>query len=686
VKSSLPFVRIEPFRTLPFLAMAGAVLACGGGEPFVVVTTPQVTSIAITVPTIGGYLVERGTHVNATAVAKNAAGVVVSVPLAWRSSNDKIFTVDINGRIAGVDTGVAVLYATVLDVVSNQVAVRVTWIGPAKIDTIGFKVPGAISPGATPDSIRAIVTDRAGLPVANARVSFAVTAGGGAISPSIATTSSKGIASAEWKLGSNAGVNIATASVLGEDDNVSTLISPNSVSFTLKSFVPLTAVDGDAQTAQIRAKVAVNPSVRLVDSTGNPRAGVSVSFATSGGGRVASTTAATGANGVASPGAWTLGDATGDQTLVAKVELASLTLHATGTGSAVHYMPTAITAGTFATCGIGTDGLSSCFGEQPKVGDSTSVNRVFPTRTKSGATFLSIVASPTSPGRFCGVSSAQAVLCWGVNALSDSAGASVTALAPSTVASAQAFTQVAPGLIHTCALATNQTAWCWGDNSANQLGDQTAKSRGAPAPVAGGFTFTALTAGYGHTCGIATDGSAFCWGLNGNAQLGNSNTAINANSPVRVTGTQTFKRISAGQSFTCGLTTAGRVYCWGNLGTGSTAVSTPRTYASAPDFTSISLGAFHACALTADGTAYCWGDNTVGQLGDSTFVERPAPTAVSTSLKFTSISAGVGHTCGQTADRSVACWGVNRAGELGDSVSTAPFRPTPRFIVLDVVP
>ena len=667
------------------MAVAGAALACGGSEPSIVVTTPKVANIAITVPPVGGFLVERGSHVSATAVVKDAAGAVVTVPLAWRSSNDKIFTVDINGRIAGVDTGTAVLYATVTDVVSNQVPVRVTWIGPAKIDTIGFNVPAAITPGATPDSIRAIVTNLAGAPVANARVSFAVTAGDGTISPAIATTTAKGIASAEWKLGSAAGVNTATATVLGEDDKVNTLISPNSTTFTLKSFAALTVVDGDAQTGPIRAKLAVNPSVKLVDSTGSPRAGVSVTFATTGGGRVASTKVATGANGIASPGAWTLGDATGDETLVAKVELASLTFHATATGTAVHYMPIAITAGSFATCGIGTDGLSSCFGEQPKVGDSTSVNRVAPTRTKSSATFQSIVASQVSPGRFCGVSSTQTVLCWGVNALSDSNGASVTSVTPKSVVSPQAFTQVAPGLIHTCALATDQSAWCWGDNSASQLGDQTAVSRGAPAPVAGGFKFTSLVAGNGHTCGLAADGGVFCWGFNSNSQLGNGTTA-NANSPVRVNSTQIFKQISAGQSFSCGLTTAGRVYCWGNLGTGSTSVTTPRTYATAPDFTTISTGAFHTCALTADGTAYCWGDNSVGQIGDSTLVERAAPTLVSTTMKFTTISAGVGHTCAMVADRSVACWGFNKSGELGDTVATVPSRPTPRFIVLGVTP
>lgn len=667
------------------MGAACAVLGCGSTLP-PDVKPPLVVSIVITVPPAGIFLVERSTHVNATAVARNAAGTAVTTPFSWRSSNEKVFTVDINGRIAAVDTGFAVLSASALDVVSNQVQVRVIWVGPAKIDTTGFNVPGAIMPGATPDSIRAIVTNRIGGPVADARVSFAVTAGGGTISPAVATTNIRGIASAEWKLGSAAGTNTATATVLGEDDKAISFISPNFATFTLKSFAALTTVDGDAQTGLIRASLPVSPSVKLVDSTGKARPGVAVTFTATGGGRVVSRTVATDAKGIASPGAWTLGDFTGDQMLVVKVEYATVTLRATATGTAVHYTPSAIIAGSFSSCGIGTDGLSSCFGEQPKVGDSTSVNRALPTRTKSSATFLSIVASNVSPGgRFCGVASDQGVLCWGQNALSNAAGAGVTVVVPTRVTSPQAFTQVAPGFVHTCALATDRIAWCWGDNSVNQLGDLTTTSRGPPAAVSGGFKFTSLAAGNAHTCGVADDGSIFCWGLNANGQLGNGDRT-NASSPVRVSGTQTFKQVAAGLSFTCGLTTVGRVYCWGNLDSKSPAVIALRTYATAPDFTSITAGAFHTCALTADGTPYCWGDNSVGQIGDSTFVERVAPVAVSTALKFTSISAGVGHTCAQTADRSVACWGLNRSGELGDTVATVPNRLTPRFIVLDVTP
>ena len=681
-----------PSIRLLALSCIGALLAgpvsCGGGiTPVPVIPPVDVSVITIATPAIAGpFVLERGTHLTITAVARNKSGLVVTVPFVWRSSNEKIVTVDLNGRLAAVDTGAVTVVASSLGIQSNPVVVAVVWRGPAKIESFQFTPPGAVNPGATPDSVRALVSNRTGTPVADARVAFAVTGGGGTVTPAIATTNSRGVASAQWKLGSAVGINTVTATVLGEDDKVNDFVSPSVASFVLRTFNAISIVEGDAQTGLILSALPVNPSVKVVDSTGKPRPGVPVTFTPTGGGQVASPVVATGANGVASPGVWTLGDVAGAQTLVAKVEFATQELRATATGTAVRYMPASVTAGAFATCAIALEGLVSCWGEEPKIGDSSNVNKPLPTPSASPLRFLSLAASPTSPGRFCGIAADQSILCWGANALSDTAGRGVIALVPTPVPLAtQAFTQVAPGLVHTCAVSTDQNVYCWGDNSAGQLGDRLFKSRQAPAVVYGGFKFMAVSSGSGHTCGLSVGGAVFCWGFNQSGQLGNGNTQTNS-SPVAVTGALSFKQISAGLSFSCGLTTLGRPYCWGNLGTGSTAVLSPRTYTAAPDFVSIAAGAFHTCALTADGTAYCWGDNSVGQLGDSTFVERLAPTPVSTTIKFKSISAGVGHTCGNATDGSVACWGLNRAGELGDSATKVPNRLTPRFLVLDVKP
>ncbi|MEP6731130.1 MAG: hypothetical protein ABJE10_10855 [bacterium] len=669
-------------RTSASAALAWSVWSCGSSTP----TPPPPPDVGSIVINSIGVTVEKGYHQQLTATVRNKLGVTLNIPVVWRSVNDSLVTIDANGKLFAADTGITAVYATSLGVTSPTVGVRVVFQGPAKIAQTLFTPPNAITPGATPDSLRVLVTDRLGNPVTSpARVAFAVTAGGGTISPAIATTKANGIASAEWKLGSALGANTATATVLCEDDKPCGFAVPNVTTFSIKTYNAITPVAGDAQTALILSALPVNPSVKVLDSLGNPRPGVPVAFTPTGGGRVAVSIVSTGADGTASPGIWTLGDVTGDQTLIAKVNFATVTLHATGTGTAIHYSPLQVVAGAFATCAIEIDFSVSCLGEQPKVGDSTTVNKSVPTHTKTTAKFKSVVGSMSSPSHFCGVSDIGSLYCWGINSLTDTTPAPkvFTTLVPTLVPSALTFSMAAPGGAFNCALATDQNVYCWGDNSLGQLGDRTIKIHYAPAVVSGGFKFASVSSGAVHACGVTVGGAGLCWGGNGNGQLGNGTTGGSV-TPTAVGGVISFQSIGAGDSFSCGLTTTGQAYCWGNLGAGSTIVSTPRTYPTAPIFTSLSVGGFHACALTADGSAYCWGNNTQGQLGDSSTVDRPNPTPVATALKFKAISAGYAHTCASAVDGSVACWGLNRAGELGDS--TAVNRLQPRFLVTGVTP
>ncbi|MEO8335680.1 MAG: Ig-like domain-containing protein [bacterium] len=667
--------------------LSAGVTGCGSGIPTPPIQ-PDVGSIQINASAVQ---IEKGYHQTLAAIVRNKLGVTVSIPVVWRSTNESVATVDGNGRIFAVDTGVAGVFATSLGVNSSAANVRVVFLGPSKIATSNFTAPGAISAGGTPDSLRVLVTDRLGNPVTSAtRVAFAVTAGGGTVSPAIAVTRANGIASAEWKLGAVFGLNTVTATVLCEDDIPCGFATPNVTSFSITSFASISPVAGDAQTGVILSDLPVNPSVKVLDSLGQPRIGVPVTFTPTGGGRVAATVVSTGADGTASPGKWTLGDITGDQTLVAKVDLATTILHATGTGTAIHYTPADFVAGAFVTCGLEVDSTISCFGEQPKVGDSTLVNKFVPTPTRTTAKFKSLAAGMSVPSHLCAVALDASLYCWGVNSLTDTTvvapslvPAIISTLSPRQVPSPIGFTQAAPGGAFNCAIATDQNIYCWGDNSSGQLGDKSTKNHFAPVPVSGGFTFAGASSGAVHACGVTTNGIGLCWGGNANGQLG-IGTAASTVTPTAVSGLLNFKSIGAGDSFSCGLTTTGKAYCWGNLGTGSLVVTTPRAYVTAPDFTSLSVGGFHACGLTSDGSAYCWGNNTQGQLGDSTLVERPAPTAVATTMKFKSISAGYAHTCGAALDGSVACWGLNRAGELGDS--TTVNRTQPRFIVTGVKP
>jgi alpha-tubulin suppressor-like RCC1 family protein len=59
--------------------------------------------------------------------------------------------------------------------------------------------------------------------------------------------------------------------------------------------------------------------------------------------------------------------------------------------------------------------------------------------------------------------------------------------------------------------------------------------------VADGHTFTHLAAGDNHTCGIDTTGSAWCWGADSAGQLGDGDDdGVDEYAPVAVVGGHTF--------------------------------------------------------------------------------------------------------------------------------------------------
>jgi alpha-tubulin suppressor-like RCC1 family protein len=104
---------------------------------------------------------------------------------------------------------------------------------------------------------------------------------------------------------------------------------------------------------------------------------------------------------------------------------------------------------------------------------------------------------------------------------------------PIPVSGVTGATQVAVGCTHACALKSDGTVWCWGTNSAGQLGTGDNNPSG-PRQVASLTGAVGLALGCNHSCAIKSDGSVVCWGNNGGGQLGNG--VANANSPVPVQG------------------------------------------------------------------------------------------------------------------------------------------------------
>lgn len=214
------------------------------------------------------------------------------------------------------------------------------------------------------------------------------------------------------------------------------------------------------------------------------------------------------------------------------------------------------------------------------------------------------------------------------------------------VAGALSYSRIEAGANHTCALVSG-SAYCWGSSEWGQLGGGGAASETqcflapcslTPQEVAGGHTFETVTAGRWHTCAIDDTGQAWCWGRNDRGQLGSA-VVDSSSVPVAVTdpagGPVTWAALTAGAVHTCGVTTGGAGYCWGanqvgQLGTGGTAdsVAVPAPIAGELTWTELNAGESATCGVSSAGEAYCWGFNNNGQVGDGTYLNRDTPTLV----------------------------------------------------------
>jgi hypothetical protein len=163
-------------------------------------------------------------------------------------------------------------------------------------------------------ALTVFVTDKFGDPVPGVLVRFAVPSRSGSLAPLAQTTSPSGHAHTTWSLPTAAGAYQASARAAGLD----------SVTFhaTAVPAAPATLalVAGDSQVALAAATVDSAVSVIVRDGYGNPVAGVSVTFQPGAESGVAVPSVTRSDSTGRAHTIWTLGDATGLQALVVRVD------------------------------------------------------------------------------------------------------------------------------------------------------------------------------------------------------------------------------------------------------------------------------------------------------------------------------------------------------------------------------
>ena len=204
------------------------------------------------------------------------------------------------------------------------------------------------------------------------------------------------------------------------------------------------------------------------------------------------------------------------------------------------------------------------------------------------------------------------------------------AIAGASALSGKTVSQIASGANHSCALTSDGTLACWGRNNKGQLGIGSTDSSAHPLAQAitttgtplSGKTITQLVAGGDHTCALASDGTFACWGDNTHGQLGDySTTDRTVATAVDVSNTnssalynKTVSQIAAGRDHTCALASDGTLTCWGYNASGQVGDNTSGTDRTVPTAVDVSSGNSSALNGLTVASVRAGGDHTCALL------------------------------------------------------------------------
>lgn len=236
--------------------------------------------------------------------------------------------------------------------------------------------------------------------------------------------------------------------------------------------------------------------------------------------------------------------------------------------------------------------------------------------------------------------------------------------------------QVEAGDAHACAITVDDRIACWGRNSGYQLGvgDPVDEAVAEYVDVLSDAAPIDLGLGNDHSCAVFADGTIECWGRAGQGAIGDGQVVPYAETPQRVSGITTARKVAAGDEVTCAWLIDFSVWCWGdgeNAATGLGSyddVFTPQKVEGMGFVVDVKVSELHACALDAQRRVWCWGNNGYNESdwSDGSDADIMTPRMVPGIENAIGVDVGFGQTCVILApDRDVECWGRNHRGQLG---------------------
>jgi len=347
-----------------------------------------------------------------------------------------------------------------------------------------------------------------------------------------------------------------------------------------------------------------------------------------------------------------------------------------------------LSVGTAHTCGIQADGTMWCWGYNSlgQLGDGTHTDSSVPVQVGNETDWVAVTAGTAHS---CGIRADHSAWCWGGNFDGQLGnGTTVSSTTPVQVGKLSNWQAITAGSSHTCGLRNDGSAWCWGAGDFGKLGNgrRGRFHRTRPVLVLGGHQYLSINAGTSHTCAVADDNTLWCWGSNFYGQLGDGLHGRQNSSAVPIQEGRKFTDwtgVTAGGGHTCGIRASQTLWCWGSNKYGQLGVRTRGLLVLRPlrvgndTWSSVSAGLVHTCGTQTDGTAWCWGNNEFGQLGDGTTKDSNTPGQIGSAKNWKGLVAGGAHSCALRGNGKIAyCWGRNVFGQLGDGTTKDRLVPT----------
>jgi len=245
----------------------------------------------------------------------------------------------------------------------------------------------------------------------------------------------------------------------------------------------------------------------------------------------------------------------------------------------------------------------------------------------------------------------------------------------------------------------------WGANNSGQLADPNLSRKVLPTDITSNIVLqeyegiVKITTGSSHTLIYTTRNRVLTWGSNTYGQLGDG-TISSRSTPTDITArfslgaSEGIKYIASGETHSILVTTANRIFSWGENNFGQLGDGTESNRISPveitsnfnlqvdDDITKISTKADHNLLLTSTNLVFTWGYNFYGQLGDGSNQSSSLPIMITPSFQLQSneniesVYAGCQHSMAISTDNQVFTWGNNLYGQLGNKDTSNRLKPT----------